>query len=393
MRKNIRVFLILLVFGFVFRGIAGVRAIDTGRNPIRTSWHSTPDSSPAQIKAIVFKEELSIGVAEGDEKYLFGSSVVLNIDDQGNIYALDWENKQVKKYGPDGKHILTFGRAGQGPGEFRNPSGVRFSKDGNLYISENFGNKLMFYDRNGVYLNQTILPAKIFNIWITPAGTYLGDKEIAPQYVGQGPVETFIELYDGRFQSILELHKESFNFPDHGLPPAQAQAAISSEFLNRPNAMAVMGEDGRIYFGRNDKYSIDVYAPEGKKLLTIIRDVQPLPYEKKDIDFSLKGYSESMMSMSKSETFTKEYLRFIRFPKFKPFFRSLIPMDDGRLAVVADVGGNDLIWLDIFDAAGRFLGRVKAQIPVVMFKNKKAYSLRKDENGFLSIKRYAYEIE
>ena len=97
MRKDVRAFLILLVISFVFRGIAGVRAVDTDRNPIHTGRQSNLDSSPAQIKAIVFKEELSIGVADGDEKYMFGSSVVFNVDDQGNIYALDWENKQVKK--------------------------------------------------------------------------------------------------------------------------------------------------------------------------------------------------------------------------------------------------------------------------------------------------------
>ena len=349
MRKNGYDFSFILFVGVLLVGRAGANPFITGGNTINADKQSKPNSSPAQIKAIIFKEELSIGVAEGDEKYMFGSSVVFNVDDQGNIYALDWENKQVKKYGSDGKHLLTFGRAGQGPGEFRNPGGVRFTKDGNLYISENFGNKLMFYDRNGVYLNQNILPAKIFNIWITPAGTYLGDKQISPQYVGQGPVETFIELYDGRFQPILKLHKESFSFPELSAGPAQSHAAITSEFLNRPGAMAVMGEDGRIYFGRNDKYVIDVYSPDGKKLLAIVRDVQPIPYEKKDIDFLLKGYGEEMLTMYKSEDLKKEYLRLIRFPKNKPFFRSLIPMGDGRLAVVVDFEGNDFTWLDIFD--------------------------------------------
>lgn len=189
------------------------------------------ESPPAKIKAIVFKEELSIGVAEGDENYMFGSSVVFNVDDKGNIFAMDWDNKHVKKFGPDGKYILTFGRAGQGPGEFRNPSGVRFTRDGNLYMSENFGNKIMFFDQNGVYLNQTTLPARIFDIWITPAGTYLGNKWVAPQYVGQAPTESSITIFDGRFKPILELHKETFDFPARSVSYAQTQADITSAFL------------------------------------------------------------------------------------------------------------------------------------------------------------------
>lgn len=395
MREKIRLFVILSFFCAVLVNAAGVCPIGTRRVLFIPDEQSKPDSAPAQIKAIVFKEELSIGVAEGDENYMFGSSVVFNVDDRGNIFALDWDNKHFKKFGPDGKHILTFGRAGQGPGEFRNPSGIRFTKDGILYISENFGNKIMFFDGNGVYLNQTILPAKIFDIWITPTGTYLGNKQIAPQYVGQGAIENFITIFDGRFEPILELHKETFSFPDRSLSQAQSQAEITSEFLARPTAWAVMGEEGRIYFGCSDKYSIDAFTPEGKKLFTIVRDVKPILYEKKDIDFLLKMYEETMISMSKSETLTKEYLRLIRFPKYKPFFRSLIPMEEGRLAVVVDVDGYASAWLDIFDPGGRFLGRVKVQISMMnmIFKKGKAYSLHKDDSGFLSIKRYGYEIK
>jgi hypothetical protein len=375
--------------------LVGVTSLLAGPHPLGGEQARGPQRPSAQIKAMVFNEELSIGVPEGDEDYMFGSSVVFNVDEQGNIYATDWESKQVKKYGPDGKHVLTFGRAGQGPGEFRNPGGVRFTKDGNLYISENFGNKIIFFDRNGIYLRQSILPADIFDIWITPAGTYLGNEQAAPQYVGQGPVENFIKIYDGSFKSILELHRDSFVFPDRSLAPAQAQAQITNEFLSRPSAVAVMGDNGRIYFGRSDVYAIDVLAPEGKKLMTISRAVEPLPYRQADIDFVLKEDEERMTSMMRSEALTKEYLRLIRFPKNKPFFRALVPMDEGGLAVVVDIEGYSATWIDLFDRQGQCLGRVRVPVPMLnmIFRNGKAYTLHRDENGFLSIKRYGYGIQ
>jgi hypothetical protein len=375
--------------------LAALLAAEAGRPfPSSASQNNGPVRDPVPVKALIFKEEVTIGVPEGDEKYMFGSSVIFNVDEQGHIYATDWESKQVKKYGPDGKHVLTFGRAGQGPGEFRNPGGVRFTKDGDLYISENFGNKIIFFDRNGIYLRQSILPADIFDIWITPAGTYLGTQRITPQYVGQGPVETIINIFDSAFKPILELHKESFSFPVRSLPPAQAQAAITNEFLSRPTAVAVMGDDGRIYFGRSDVYAIDVLAPEGKKLMTISRAVEPLPYRQADIDFVLKEDEERMTSMMRSEALTKDYLRLIRFPKNKPFFRALVPMDEGGLAVVVDIEGYSATWIDLFDRGGGFLGRVRAAVPPLnlMFKNGKAYALQRDDSGFLSIKRYSYEI-
>jgi outer membrane protein assembly factor BamB len=373
----------------------GILAAEGGRShPGPALQNKRPVPDLVQVKALIFKEELSIGVPEGAEEYMFGSSVIFNVDGQGFIYATDWESKQIKKFGPDGKHILTFGRAGQGPGEFQNPGGVRFAKDGTLYVSENFGNKIMFFDPNGVYLSQKALPADIFDIWITPAGTSLGSQQIAPQFVGQGPVETFIKIFDADFHPVLELHRESFSFPDRSLSLTQAQAEITSEFLARPTALAVMDGEGRIYFGRSDKYSIDVLEPDGTKIMTLSRAVEALPYKKADIDFLLKEYGDSRASMLKSENLTKEYLRLIRFPENKPFFRALVPMDEGRLAVVVDSEGLAASWLDLFDRAGAFLGRVRAFVPPLnlMFKNGKAYALHKDENGFLSIKRYGYEV-
>ncbi|MCK7469704.1 MAG: hypothetical protein MZU95_02020 [Desulfomicrobium escambiense] len=76
---------------------------------------------PATIVSITFREELSIGVPEGDEAQMFGSSVQFNVDEKGNIYATDWDAKQIKKFGPDGKHLLTFGRKAKDPGNSRIP--------------------------------------------------------------------------------------------------------------------------------------------------------------------------------------------------------------------------------------------------------------------------------
>lgn len=325
---------------------------------------------------------------------MFGSSVVFNVDDKGFIYATDLDSTQIKKYGPDGKHILSFGRKGQGPGEFQRPSVVRFVKDGTLYVSEGFGNKIVFFDEKGVYLRQSLLPAEFYDLWITPAGTYLGSEQVAPQYVGEGPVQTFIKLYDRNFSPILELHRESFVFPDRSLGPAGGQAHITNEFLARPAAMAVMGPQGRIYFGRSDVYAIEVISPDGHKVMTISRDVEALPYTERDRDFVLKEDGERMMAMMKSEVLTKEYLGLIRFPKNKPFFRALVPMDDDGLAVVVDTEGNAAAWLDLFDGQGTFLGRVRASVPPLnlIFKKGKAYALLRDEDGFLSIKRFGCEL-
>ena len=96
MREKIRLFLIFSFLCAVLIDAVGVCPAGTRLALFIPDGQSKPDSAPAQIKAVVFKEELSIGVAEGDENYMFGSSVVFNVDDRGNIFALDWDSKHVK---------------------------------------------------------------------------------------------------------------------------------------------------------------------------------------------------------------------------------------------------------------------------------------------------------
>jgi hypothetical protein len=203
---------------------------------------------PASIKEIVFTKDLTIGVVEGDENYMFGKSVGVGVDDRGSIYVLDWDRKQVRKFGPDGKYVLTFGRHGQGPGEFQNPSTVRFAPDGSLYVSENYRNRLLFFDPDGKFLSQTTLPENMRDIWITPSGTHLGIRHRAPMYVGRGNVEELYTIFDDKFRPIVVLHKDVIDIsPPASLSLAQRLAEGGSYFLARPNPVATMGEDGRIY--------------------------------------------------------------------------------------------------------------------------------------------------
>ncbi len=69
-------------------------------------------------KEIEFLEDLSIGVVEGDENYMFNYPVNVDSDSEGNIYVLDYRDCVIKKYGPDGEFIKIIGGKGQGPGEF-----------------------------------------------------------------------------------------------------------------------------------------------------------------------------------------------------------------------------------------------------------------------------------
>ena len=87
-----------------------------------------PVPGKGERKRIVFREELTIGVEEGDENYMFGESVSVTVDESGNFFVTDWDEKRIQKYDPDGKHLCSIGRKGEGPGEFVKRFGYSIEK-------------------------------------------------------------------------------------------------------------------------------------------------------------------------------------------------------------------------------------------------------------------------
>ena len=67
---------------------------------------------------------------------LFASELDIALDSIGNIFVLDRGNHSVKIFGPAGAAIASFGRSGEGPMEFRDPSALERLSDGRLVVTE-----------------------------------------------------------------------------------------------------------------------------------------------------------------------------------------------------------------------------------------------------------------
>lgn len=64
---------------------------------------------------------LAIGLVEGPDEYLFRRVTAARLADGGVVAAVEGMD-EVRRFGPDGGHLWTSGREGEGPGEF---GGVR----------------------------------------------------------------------------------------------------------------------------------------------------------------------------------------------------------------------------------------------------------------------------
>ena len=89
------------------------------------------------------------GENESDENYDFYSARSFTIDSQGNLYTLFRDLGLIRKYGSDGNFLDSFGRIGQGPGEFQQPVGVQVDNSGNIYVDDMTIQKILVLDSGG----------------------------------------------------------------------------------------------------------------------------------------------------------------------------------------------------------------------------------------------------
>lgn len=58
------------------------------------------------------------------------------VDGEGNVWVTDTGTNRVRKFGPDGTAIASFGSRGKAPGQFIEPVGIALGPDGSIYVAD-----------------------------------------------------------------------------------------------------------------------------------------------------------------------------------------------------------------------------------------------------------------
>jgi hypothetical protein len=394
-------FVALVCLGLSARAIEKAALPQTGRVPIISNG-KIPNPADKKVRVFTFKEDLTIGVREGDENSMFGERIYFNIDDDENIYVTDWDRKRIQKYAPDGKFLLTIGREGQGPGEFQVVWGPEFDRDGNLYAVDIGQKRISFFSREGRYLKQIGFPTIEISshLYINSHGHYLvWVSEIKKDDEASSRWDIVIGLYDQEFKLITEFYRGLHESkPPKGRGDdalAHFWADIMSDTAFKPSPHYVLAPNDEIYFGFPETYEIKVYSPDGKLERVIRKDYDPVPITDKDkAEFEKLQRAEFLRFLpAQFENAKKKALKLIRYPKFKPAYQDFTIADNGWLFVVVNSQDNEATVLDVFDAEGHYIARTEAPIPSEMlrFKKGKAYAID-TEDGYKSVKRFSYAV-
>ncbi|OGD15995.1 MAG: hypothetical protein A2W20_07675, partial [Candidatus Aminicenantes bacterium RBG_16_66_30] len=231
--------------------------------------HNSGPGAWGKSPKVALEPVLTLGdVDTADENLAFFMPSAIAVDGAGNLYVLDTGNHRVQKFSPDGKHLATFGRRGQGPGEFQYPAWLAVDGKGFIYVT----------DPN----NQRIQV-------LTPDGK--DHKAIKGLEQGAGPVflGTNGELVTGapRMRFIMNRGEETPAAPPKLVKVLDADGKpvrefgeprdFDNEMLDNAANEALMAVDGagQVYLAFTAQNKIEKYASDGKLLWRADRE---LPY-------------------------------------------------------------------------------------------------------------------
>lgn len=108
------------------------------------------------------------GVA-GDGPDTFNQPSDVAVAPNGDIFVADGHggntNARIVKFSKDGKFIKAWGKKGTGPGEFDTPHALAFDSKGRLFVGDRANNRIEIFDQDGKFLaewKQFSRPSGIF---------------------------------------------------------------------------------------------------------------------------------------------------------------------------------------------------------------------------------------
>jgi hypothetical protein len=340
------------------------------------------------------EQDMVIGTAEGDPDYQFGQIAGLDIGEDGRVYVTDQQAQQIRVFSPEGQFVATLGNPGSGPGELSPAAGQVFVLPGDTVLVPDMGlQRLSRYSPAGEALETTPLPLAegIPVKWMKAPDNSLIQQTMVMQLPGQQDVDQKNLLL--RRNTSGEVLDTVMEMPIGGTVSFAGGQPSFKIFESEP--MWTVGPDGRLYFGINSAYRIEVYSPDGE-LNRIVRK----PQERTTITESDQGeyrrviqdaWQRQGMNAQAMEVMSQA----LSFAEFYPAYANILGGPEGSLWVqeiqtpdaVAEAGGTFNLqdiggpgW-EVFDDQGRLLGTVSmpARFTPVVFVDDHIYGVLRDE--------------
>ncbi len=315
--------------------------------------------------------DLEIGVEEGPEEYVLMQPDDIGVDGDGNIFVSDQRAGEVRVYDRAGTHRLSFGRRGEGPGEFHSEMWGLFDvhpvAGGLITVEDN--PQLRIFDRDGTYLRSFDLTFVLAADSRLRTSAY--DIHWFPERQ-QLVVNWFWRRQSGDWVmprvNTLAVLNEDLEIV-HEMPPLEPptgmysmdQRAFSLPFTAE-YCWGIAGGN-RLVWGVGSHYRLDTFDLDTEAWLRIEFALDPEPVTAAELDAWKVNFLERYSGGD--EGAWRPLLNQATYPSHKPVYADILGDDQGRIWVqryspITGPEGEELTRYDLFSSDGVWQGIVDA---------------------------------
>lgn len=316
-------------------------------------------------------EDLVIEGSGEEEEQMFQGINMLDVDEEGRLYILDEQAGNIKVFDRDGGFTKTIGRKGQGPGEFGLPISLTLAPDRQIIVNDMGQRKLLFFDRDGGYLEQISIADKF--LFFGPRVT-ADSNWIAMHTVPSEKPETFLKKFTSDLEPILTFTSAYVERP----PVADIFVALHMTRLLWnviPNDIVIWADL------KNPDYELYEHNRNGTLIRIISKEFDPIAITAED--------REKLMDRAFGDNPTRGQWD-VRFPDSYPPFSGFSFDDTGRLFVKSyekETHPSGFLF-DIFDPEGKYIAQMRFKMNPLIWKKGHVYTIEEDADGFEVVKRY-----
>ncbi len=342
-----------------------VGGVEVVRNPTGGLWDSSETWHIVQRGRI--------GRAQGDGPDLFGNIRAVEVDAAGRLYVLEAQAREIRVFDADGGFVRRFGRAGAGPGEFENPTGLFWGPEGRLWVADPGNARYSVFDTAGVYLTAYRRPAGFFRLPFP--GGFAADGRLVDVGLDAGSgEETLLALRPGAETAPDTIPLPSFRPEQFQIPEVMTTVVPFS-----PRLVWHFDPRGFLWHGITRPYRIVQQRLGGDTLRIIDRPFESLPVAEEEKTRAIENLAWFTRQGGKADR--------RRIPDEKPAWQGLFTDDRGYLWVRPTVPAEERERsFDVFDPQGRYLGRARSEFAVwqyrpVVVRGTRLYALTTDEDA------------
>ncbi len=340
---------------------------------------TNPDYPRDGVFQLNLEEDLSIGVEEGDEKYMLNEPQDVQVTDDGTIYIMDWGDTCIKVYDSEGGYLRTVGREGVGPGEFSTPVYMDISADGKIFLMDGRNQRVVVFSTDGDYLGGFRIMGFHSNMRADELNRLYFQRQTRGEEVKvlnswqELDVDTVVKRTEENGEGLFSFgpflgEKDRIMRTETGMMGIGTSYKVTWD----------VDKAGYLYEGFNDVYSIHVFNPEGKKVLTFGREYIPVKNPR-----------------AKGRAGVQRYM--------PPYVPRWIFDEEGNLWIEIYTESKERekdeerqdekekpkpIAYDVFSPQGDYLKQVVLPHRIYHFKSGKIYSITATEEGFRVVKRF-----